>query len=101
MTSHTKSDSTVSLKWEDVDYREYLEVTTERLQYHWAGPREEDGGYGVWLTSAGRSVGSKETPWVAEVKPADEWVFVGEFHTAREAKAAAVEAFVATIRKAE
>lgn len=82
----------IKLKWQDVDDREYLEVTTERLGYHWTGSRGENT-YGHWLASAGRSVGSKKTPWVAEFKPADEWVFVGEFHTGREAKAAVIKAY--------
>jgi hypothetical protein len=80
--------------WRDCDFREYFEVTTERMQYHWTGPRDEDDrGYSHWLKSAGCPVGSKATPWVAEIKPADEWVFIGEFRTSREAKAAAIAAF--------
>ena len=81
-------------KWMTVDYREYLEPTTKRLQYHWTGPRDEDSrGYGHWLESAGRNVGSEDTPWVAEIKPKNEWIFIGEFHTGREAKAAAISEF--------
>lgn len=97
-----KADFSVAMKfkWEDIDYREYLEVTTKCLQYHWTGPRDKDGcGYSRWLVSAGRSVGSQEKPWIAEIKSADEWVFVGEFRTGREAKAAAIKAFIATTRK--
>jgi len=78
------------LRWEDVGYREYLETTTERMQYCWAG---KDSGYSVWLESANRCVGSKDTPWFAEIKPLNEWIFVGEFHSGKTAKLAAIEQF--------
>ena len=73
-------------KWTNEDYpREWFETTTERMQYHY--------GAGRYLASAPRLVGTKELPWVAEYKPHDKWLFVGEFHTGREARQAAISAF--------
>lgn len=76
------------LKWEAVAPQEYLEITTERLQYH-KGPG--------WLTSAGRVAGTKDKPWRAEIEVDRKWRFVGEFRTAREAKQAAIDSFKSVI----
>lgn len=70
-------------KWEDVGEREYFELTTEAMQYHW----REDARY---LASAGGVAGSSQNPWLSEIKVNGKWIFVGAFRTGREAKAAAI-----------
>ena len=74
------------LKWEAVDFREYIETTTLAMQYHW-----QKGGR--FLRSAGHVVGSRENPWLGEIMVNGEWAYVNSYHSAREARAAVVAAF--------
>ena len=72
------------LKWVDVGYREYFEVTTRKMQYWWRGELDVDG-------SPIRKCGEKQ--WVAQVLRGVEWVTIGEFLSGMEAKLAAIKAF--------
>lgn len=67
--------------------REYFEVTTEAMQYHW--------GEGVrYLGSApNQMVGLDGKLWSAEVLRNKKWFYVGSFKTGREARKAVIEAY--------
>ena len=68
--------------------REYFEVTTEAMQYHWgAGSR--------YLKSApNQAVGRNGLLWAGEILVSGEWKFVGEFRTGLEARKAVVKAYL-------
>lgn len=75
--------------------REYFEVTTEAMQYHWGdGPR-------ALASSPTGHVGRNGLNWAGEILVKGVWKFVGEFRTGREAKAAVIEAFKKEILKDE
>lgn len=71
--------------------REYFEVTTEAMQYHWGeGSR--------YLKSAqNQTVGRNGLLWAGEILVDGEWQFVGEFRTGKEAKKAVIDAYCKAI----
>jgi hypothetical protein len=58
------------------------------MQYHWA-----DGDGRRYLDSVSGVAGDKYHPWVAEIKVLAQWFFVGQFHTAKEAKETAIRRY--------
>ena len=67
-------------KWEDVGEREYLELTTEAMQFHWHES-------GFWRNpTTGEFVILGNHKWVSEILVNGKWKTVGKSKTAQEAK---------------